>query len=109
MCTYRRPVISNCGFYTENKSAFLAHQLKPISMQVKSYIKDTDDFLKKLRDLPDLPEESVICTVDVVGLYPSIPNEESLRFLRSKKNVTADTLIELAESEQLLRIQWTTP
>ena len=104
-------MISNCGFYTENKSAFLDHQLKPIAMQVKSCIKDNNDFLKKLRDLPDLPEESVICTIDVVGLYPSIPNEESLRFLRnvlekrSNKNVTADTLIELAESEQLLRIQ----
>ena len=60
-------------------------------MQVKSYIKDTNDFLKKLRDLPDLPEESVICTIDVVGLYPSIPNEGLL------KNVTTDTLIERAE------------
>ena len=98
-----RPVISNCGFYPENISAFLDHQLKPIAMQVKSYIKDTNDFLKKLRDLPDLPEDSIICTIDVVGLYPSIPNEEGLSFLRntldkrSNKNVTTDTLIELAE------------
>ena len=98
-----RPVISNCGFYTENISAFLDHQRKPIAMQVKSYIKDTNDFLKKLRDLPDLPQDSIICTIDVVGLYPSIPNEEGLRFLRnvldkrSNKNVSTDTLIELAE------------
>ena len=97
-----RPVISNCGFYPENISAFLDHQLKPIAMQVKSYKKDTNDFLKKLRDLPDLPEESIICTTDVVGLYP-IPNEEGLRILRnvlakrSNKNVSTDTLIELAE------------
>ena len=77
--------------------------MKPIATQVKSYLKDTNDFLKKLRDLPDLPEESVICTIDVVGLYLNIPNEEDLRFLRnalekrSKKNVITDTLIELAE------------
>ena len=44
-----------------------------------------------------------ICTIDVIGLYPSIPNKEGLRFLRnvlekkSKKNVTTDTLTELAE------------
>ena len=31
-----RPVISDCGFYTENIYAFLDHQLKPIPMQVKS-------------------------------------------------------------------------
>ena len=52
-------------------------------MQVKSYIKDTNDFLKKLRDLPDLPEESINCPIDVVGLFPSIPNEERPRFLRN--------------------------
>ena len=45
----QRPMISKCGFYTENISAFLDHQLKPIAMQVKSYIKDTNDFLKKPR------------------------------------------------------------
>ena len=33
-----RPVLSNCGFYTENIYAFLDHNLKPIAMQVKSYI-----------------------------------------------------------------------
>ena len=37
------------GFYTENISVFLDHQLKPTAMQVKLYIKDTNDFLKKLR------------------------------------------------------------
>ena len=72
-------------------------------MQVNSYVKGTNDFLKKLRDLSDLPQDSIICTIDVVGLYPNIPNEEGLRFLRnvlekrSNKNVTTDTLIELAE------------
>ena len=77
------PVISNCGFYAENISTFLYHQLKPIAIQVNPYIKDTHDFLKKLRDLPYLPEVSIICTIDVVSLYLSIPNEECLRFLRN--------------------------
>ena len=78
-----RPVISNCGFYTENISAFLDYQLKPIAMQVNSYIKVTNDFLKKLRDLPDLPKESRICIIDVLGFHSSIPHEEGLRILRN--------------------------
>ena len=96
-----RPVISNCDFYTENVSGFLDHQLKLIAMHVKSYIKDTNDFLKKLRYHPDLPEESIICAI--VGLYPTISNEECLRFLinalekRTNTNVSTDTLIELVE------------
>ena len=53
-CVPGRPVISNCGYYTENISAFIDHHLQPLSSKVKSYIKDTNDFIKKLRDLPPL-------------------------------------------------------
>ena len=76
-------MISKCGVCKENVSAFLDHQFKPIVMEVKPYIENTNDFLKNLRDLRDLPEDSIICTIDVVGLYPSIFNEESMRFLRN--------------------------
>ena len=41
-----RPVISNCGFYTENISAFLDFHLQLQIREVKSYIKDTNDFLR---------------------------------------------------------------
>ena len=39
-----RPVISNCGHYTENISSFLDFHLQPLAREVKSYIKDTNDF-----------------------------------------------------------------
>ena len=41
-----RPVISNSGYYTENISTFLDHHLEPLDQAVKSYIKDTNEFLK---------------------------------------------------------------
>ena len=41
-----RPVISNSGYYTENISSFLDHHLRPLAQAVKSYIKDTSEFLK---------------------------------------------------------------
>ena len=77
-----RPVISNSGFYTENVSAFLDFYLKPIAAKVKSCIKDTNDFLRKLQNLLKLPDDVILCTIDVVGLYPNIPNEEGLLFLK---------------------------
>ena len=46
-----RPVISNSGYYTENISAFLEFHLKPLAQKVKSYIKDTNDFLRKIASL----------------------------------------------------------
>ena len=41
-----RPVISNCGFYTENISSLLDYHLQPLAQKVKSYIKDTNHFFK---------------------------------------------------------------
>ena len=37
MISQNLPVISDCGLYTENISAFLDHRLKPIAMQFKLY------------------------------------------------------------------------
>ena len=97
-----RPVISNSGYYTENISAFLDFHLQPLSQKVKSYIKDTNDFLRKIRDLPDLPADSIFCTIDVVGLYPNIPHEDGLEAIRKSLDsredpeVSTATLMELA-------------
>ena len=98
-----RPVISNCGYYTENISSFLDYHLQPLAQIVKSYIKDTNYFLSKLKSLGKLPQGKILCTVDVVGLYLNIPHSESLtslrRFLelRENKQISSDTLMELAE------------
>ena len=77
--------------------------LKHIAKKVKSYIKDTNDFLKELRSLTNLPDDSLLCTVDVVGLYPNILHDEGLSALRKRlderdlKYVSTDTLSEFAE------------
>ena len=98
-----RPVISNSGYYTENISSFLDHHLQPLAPAVKSYIKDTNKFLKKLHSLPKLPDDIILCTMDVVGLCPNIPHEVGLSALRKKletrneKYVSTDTIIDLAE------------
>ena len=47
-----------------------------------SYIKDSDDFIKRTRNLYSIPENAILVTADVVGLYPSIPHEAGLKALR---------------------------
>ena len=77
--------------------------MQHLAREVKSYIKDTNDLLKKLRSLRNLPDDIILCTVDVVGLYPNIPLEEGLSALRKRldlrqaKDVYNSTLVELAE------------
>ena len=75
-----RPVISNCGFYAENISSFLDFHLQPLAQKVKPYIKDTNHFLGKIKELGQLPEGTILCTVDAVGLYPNIPMMKALLF-----------------------------
>ena len=74
-----------------------------LSQKVKSFIKDTNDFLKKLNELRDLPDEFILCTIDVVGLYSNIPHKEELETIRKALNkredqtISTDSLILLAE------------
>ena len=95
--------ISNSCYYTENISPFLDHHLQALAQAVKSYIKDNNEFLKKLRSLPKLPGGIILCTMDVVGLHSPIPHDEDLSALRKQlesrkeNNVSTDTIIDLAE------------
>ena len=79
-----RPVITNSGHYAENISSFLDHDLQPQAQAVKSYIKDTKEFLKNMRSLPKFPDRIILCTMDVVGLYANILQEEGLPALRKR-------------------------
>ena len=97
-----RPVISNCGTITEHISEYLDHHLNPLVSQSRSYVKDTNHFLPRLSKLGKIPEGAMLCTVDVVGLYPSIPHGEGLEAVREaldrreNPGVPTDTLVGLA-------------
>ena len=98
-----RPVISNCGMPTEKVSEFLDYQLKPVMQNGKSYIRDSGHFLERIKNINTLPENAMIVTADVVGLYPSIPHEAGLSALkkvlenRSVKKIPTENLIKMAE------------
>ena len=62
----RRPVISNCGSPTEKVSEFVDH-LQPLMKERKSYIKDTADFLDKLKHLGQIPEGAILVFVHVAA------------------------------------------
>ena len=76
-----RLVISNYSYYAKNKYFFLDFHLRPLGREVKSYIKDTNDFSKNLYSLPD---NIILCTEDVVGLYAKILYDQGLSTLRKQ-------------------------
>ena len=98
-----RPVISNCGTPTEKASEFLDYHLKPIIQKEKSYIKDSSDFVNKIKSLQNIPEGAILVTADVVGLYRSIPQEAGLKTFREaldnigNKQILTESLLKMAE------------
>ena len=98
-----RPVISNCGTPTEKVSEFLDHHLKPVMQGGKSYIKDSGHFLEKIKTLRCIPDNALLVTADVVGLYPSTPHQAGLIALKEAldkrllKKIPTDDLIMMAE------------
>ena len=77
-----RPVILSCGSPTEKVSEFLDSHLKGIMQESWSYIKDLNDFIKKVKNLKDIPQDALLAIIDVVGLYPSILHEAGLKALK---------------------------
>ena len=77
-----RPVISNCGTPTEKVSEFLDYYLKPVMQNGLSYIRDSQHFLEKIKTIGSVPENAILVTADLVGLYPNIPNQAGLKALK---------------------------
>ena len=48
-----------------------------------SYIRDSGDFIDKMKRIGKVPEGSFLVTADVVGLYPSISHQEGILALKS--------------------------
>ena len=52
----------------------------------RSYIKDSGDFIKKIKNISTIPKDSILVVADVLGLYPSIPPEARLKALEKALN-----------------------
>ena len=55
-----RPILSACDSLTETLSPVLESALKTHMESLPSYIKDTTDFINKIRHLPLLPKDSYL-------------------------------------------------
>ena len=98
-----RPVISNYGTPTEKASKCLDSQLKKVMQNEWSHIKDSNDFINKIKRLKNISDNTLIVTADVAGLYPSIPHEAGLRALeevvgrREEKKISTEDLVKITE------------
>ena len=51
--------------------------LRPIVENLPSHMKDTTDYLKKMKNLT-IPENTTLVTMDVTSLYANIPHDDGI-------------------------------
>ena len=72
-----RPINGDVKSVTQGLSKIIEKILTPLSTQLKTYIKDEYDFLRKFPK--NIPVDSYVLTCDVTSLYTSIPHDLGLK------------------------------
>ena len=73
--------MSFSGFITENVGLYVEHHIKHLANTHDSFLKDTPDFLRNIELLNsemNLPENTILVSMDVSALYTNIPLKEGL-------------------------------
>ena len=76
-----RPIVSDCGSESKNISKFIEYHLKTKANQQPSYLKDTNDFLSKIKDV-DISPSDLLITLDVDNMYTNINPEDGVKAVR---------------------------
>ena len=85
-----RPVVSTCGSSTSNMSLVLERILNQLLSFVPAHLSSTSECIGLLKENCHVPEDCIVASLDVVGLYTNIPIPESIDaavdLLRSHEN-----------------------
>lgn len=77
-----RPIVSDCGSETYNIGQFIDYFLKPFATNHASYVKDSFEFVSKIRSLK-VPKDCIIVTGDVTALYTNMNIDRSVEAVRN--------------------------
>ena len=73
-----RPIVSACNLHTDHVSKYIDYILKPHMQSLPSYVKDTTDFITKLKQFQVTSQKTYLVTLDVSSLYTNIPHEDGI-------------------------------
>ncbi|CAF4654356.1 unnamed protein product, partial [Rotaria sp. Silwood2] len=74
-----RPIISTIGSYQYPLSKYLAKAIRDARPQANSYVKDSFEFVKKIKEtILDTKTKYTMCSFDVESLYTNVPVEEAI-------------------------------
>ncbi|KAL2102106.1 hypothetical protein ACEWY4_001274 [Coilia grayii] len=97
-----RPIVSDCGSESYKIAEYIDYYLNPISTKHPSYLKDTYDFINKVKQI-ELQPRTYLFTIDIDSLYTNIETKRGLSTVKKwlQRHPQADrpdvTLIQLLE------------
>jgi len=101
-----RPIVSDSGSETERICEFIDYYLQPLASQHAAYVKDTYDFLNKVRG-QSIPENAFLVTGDVTALYTNMSIDRSMAVIKETFDNNPDPNRPDVEILQLLEIALT--
>ena len=95
-----RPIVSNVSSESSGVSEYIDSFLTPLSKLHDSYIKDTNDFLSQVRQVP-VQESSFLFTIDVESMYTNIDHEEAIEAV---KEIFSQHIDKLRPDEEIIEL-----
>lgn len=96
-----RPIVSDCGSESYNISEYIDSFLQPLSVRHPAYLKDTYDFIDKIRN-KNINNDCLLVTGDVSSLYTNMNLDRILDVVRESFRDNPDSARPDKEILQLL-------
>lgn len=72
-----RPIVSHLNSLLSASASFIDHSLQPLACAFPDFLQNSTELIRELENLT-IPVDAVLITLDVINLFPSIPQKECL-------------------------------
>ena len=96
-----RLIINTKGSSYYKIAKFVSRELKPLTTSATSFIKDSEQFVNKLKNI-QLQEGEKIVSFDIVDMYPSLPKQDVIKEV--ERRILSDSFQTKCNKETLVRL-----